>query len=52
MKSKPYFYIRDSQPYPQAAVGFELWSMSEDIVFDNIIISNQQSTVDQWTADT
>lgn len=48
-------YFQDKDPFKMtgiAGVGFELWSMSEDIVFDNIIISNQQSTVDQWTADT
>lgn len=38
--------------FNQAAIGFELWSMTDDIVFDNIIIANQQSVVDQWTADT
>eukprot|EP00112_Aurelia_sp_Birch-Aquarium-sp1_P024443 Seg774.1_Seg774.3 transcript_id=Seg774.1_Seg774.3/GoldUCD/mRNA.D3Y31 product=Calnexin protein_id=Seg774.1_Seg774.3/GoldUCD/D3Y31 len=48
-------YFEDNEPFKMtsiAAIGFELWSMTDDIVFDNIIIANQQSVVDQWTADT
>lgn len=48
-------YFEDKNPFKMtsiAAVGFELWSMSDGIIFDNIIISSRQSTIDQWTADT
>lgn len=48
-------FFEDKDPFKMtsiAAVGFELWSMTDEIVFDNIIISSEQSVVDQWTADT
>jgi calnexin len=49
-------YFEDPNPFvslkPIAAVGFELWSMQSDIAFDNIILSTDQSVVDQWTAQT
>jgi len=35
----------------QAAIGLELWSMSNDIVFDNFIIADSKRVVDQWAAD-
>lgn len=35
-----------------AAVGFELWSMQSDILFDNLIITDDKSILDQWTAQT
>lgn len=35
----------------QSAVGFELWSMSQDILFDNIIITDDLSVAHQWAAD-
>eukprot|EP00795_Rhopilema_esculentum_P000380 gene380-10044_t len=47
-------YFEDKDPFKMtsiAAIGFELWSMSDDIVFDNVIISSQKSTVDAWTAE-
>ncbi len=37
-------YFEDDTPFfsliPIAAVGFELWSMSENIYFDNIIVTS------------
>ncbi|XP_076319560.1 calnexin-like isoform X1 [Tachypleus tridentatus] len=48
-------YFEDLNPYKMStieAVGFELWSMSDGIVFDNIIISDDPLVVDQWTEDT
>lgn len=48
-------YFEDKDPFkmtPIAALGFELWSMTDEILFDNIIISSDQSVVDQWTSDT
>ena len=38
-------YFEDETPYfsltPIVAVGFELWSMNENIFFDNIIITSE-----------
>jgi len=48
-------FFEDSNPFAMktiAAVGFELWSMQSDILFDNLIIADDQSIVDQWTAQT
>jgi len=48
-------YFEDNNPFtmkPIAAVGFELWSMQSDIVFDNIIITDDVSLVQQWTHQT
>lgn len=36
----------------QSAVGFEIWSMSSDILFDNIIITEEIAIADKWAADT
>jgi len=35
----------------QAAVGLELWSMSNGILFDNFIITDNKRVADQWAAD-
>lgn len=48
-------YFEDLNPFgmkPIAAVGFELWSMQSDIVFDNLIIADDESLVNQWTLQT
>jgi len=48
-------YFEDNSPFTMksiAAVGFELWSMQSDIVFDNIIIADELDTVQQWTQQT
>ncbi len=31
----------------QAAVGFELWSMTEDILFDNVLVTDDVSAADK-----
>ncbi|GAA5983808.1 hypothetical protein JCM11641_005199 [Rhodosporidiobolus odoratus] len=35
-----------------AGVGFELWSMTEDILFDNIFISDSESDLQQFISET
>jgi len=48
-------FFEDNNPFkmkPIAAVGFELWSMQSDILFDNIIIADDMSVVTQWTLQT
>lgn len=34
----------------QSAVGLELWSMSQDILFDNFIITDDYDVAEEWTA--
>lgn len=36
----------------QGAVGLELWSMSDNILFDNIIITDNKIVSEQWAAET
>lgn len=36
----------------QSAVGFELWSMSLDIYFDNLIITDDEEIAKKWSDDT
>lgn len=36
--------------FSQSAVGFELWSMSKDILFDNIIITEEIEIAEQWAS--
>ncbi|XP_017776675.1 PREDICTED: calnexin isoform X2 [Nicrophorus vespilloides] len=48
-------YYEDKNPFKMhtiSAVGFELWSMSENILFDNIIITDSMDVADQWAAET
>ncbi|XP_047126386.1 calnexin isoform X1 [Hydra vulgaris] len=48
-------YFEDLNPFamkPIVAVGFELWSMQSDIAFDNLIVSDDDSIVNQWTLQT
>ncbi|CAG9823071.1 unnamed protein product [Phaedon cochleariae] len=48
-------YFEDKAPFKMAtvsAVGFELWSMSQDILFDNIIITEEIAIAEMWAADT
>nr|CAB3227491.1 calnexin [Phallusia mammillata] len=48
-------FFEDSQPFkmfPIGAVGFELWSMSEDILFDNIIITSDKQVSDEYAEKT
>lgn len=47
-------YFEDSEPYKMTAIGaigLELWSMSDNIMFDNFIITNDKAVADQWGAD-
>ncbi|CAG9865351.1 unnamed protein product [Phyllotreta striolata] len=48
-------YFKDDHPFKMTAVsaiGFELWSMSQDILFDNVIITDDIAVADKWAADT
>uniref|UniRef100_A0A182UGP4 Calnexin n=1 Tax=Anopheles melas TaxID=34690 RepID=A0A182UGP4_9DIPT len=48
-------FFEDLTPFrmtPIAAVGIELWSMSNDILFDNIVICDDESVADEWAAQT
>merc|ERR1712029_382512 len=35
-----------------SAVGIELWSMSNDIYFDNVLVTSDLAVADEWAADT
>lgn len=44
-------YFNDEHPFkmlPISAIGFELWSMSPDIYFDNIIITDDEEVAKKW----
>lgn len=48
-------FFEDNKPYemtPIAAVGLELWSMSENIVFDNFLITHSKAVADEWISET
>lgn len=48
-------FFEDKNPFtmaPIGAVGLELWSMSDNIFFDNMIITDDKAVADQWAADT
>ncbi|XP_034950015.1 calnexin [Chelonus insularis] len=48
-------YFNDEHPFnmmPIHAIGFELWSMSPDIYFDNLIITDDEDVAKQWADDT
>ncbi|CAH1100605.1 unnamed protein product [Psylliodes chrysocephalus] len=48
-------FFNDEHPFRMttvSAIGFELWSMSQDILFDNIIITEDITIADKWAADT
>jgi calnexin len=47
-------YFEDLEPFKMtsiAAVGLELWSMSNNILFDNFIITDSKTTADNWAAE-
>lgn len=47
-------YFEDLNPFrlePVVAVGFELWSMSDGILFDNILITDDKAVAAQWSED-
>ncbi|KAK3564938.1 hypothetical protein QTP86_031066 [Hemibagrus guttatus] len=48
-------YFEDTQPFrmrPVSAVGFELWSLTGDVLFDNILLSDDLMIAKRWTEDT
>ncbi|XP_008215933.1 calnexin isoform X2 [Nasonia vitripennis] len=48
-------YFNDENPFrmtPIYAVGFELWSMSPDILFDNIIVTDDEIVAQKWAEQT
>ncbi|XP_066246051.1 calnexin-like [Euwallacea similis] len=48
-------YFEDTEPFKMqtiSAVGFELWSMSKDILFDNIIITEDIAVANHWASST
>ncbi|KAJ6646378.1 Calnexin, partial [Pseudolycoriella hygida] len=48
-------YYEDLNPFKMAtiaAVGIELWTMSADILFDNIIITSDEYAANDWAAKT
>ncbi|XP_063237452.1 calnexin [Bacillus rossius redtenbacheri] len=48
-------FFEDKNPFRMAdigAVGFELWSMSDMILFDNIIVTDDPAGAAQWAAET
>ncbi|XP_072519938.1 calnexin isoform X3 [Salminus brasiliensis] len=48
-------YFEDPQPFkmsPVGAVGFELWSLTGDVLFDNILVCDNLETAKRWTVDT
>lgn len=34
----------------QSAVGLELWSMSQDILFDNLLVTDDYVVAEEWTS--
>ncbi|XP_050296179.1 calnexin [Anthonomus grandis grandis] len=48
-------YFEDKKPFemqPITAVGFELWSISRDILFDNLIITEETDVAEDWASAT
>lgn len=49
-------YFEDNDPFirltPISAVGIELWSMSTDILFDNIIVTDDEDHAYEWAQQT
>ncbi|XP_026796181.3 calnexin [Pangasianodon hypophthalmus] len=48
-------YFEDPQPFrmsPVSAVGFELWSLTGDVLFDNILLCDDLEIAKRWTKDT
>lgn len=47
-------YFEDLEPYKMTsigAIGLELWSMSDNILFDNFLITDDKLTADQWAGE-
>ncbi|XP_065574573.1 calnexin-like isoform X1 [Artemia franciscana] len=48
-------YYFDPNPFHMSsigAVGIEVWSMSDNILFDNVIVTDEKDVADQWAAAT
>merc|ERR1711936_570442 len=48
-------YFHDPEPFkmtPIGAIGIELWSMSNDIYFDNLLITSDMAIAKSWAEDT
>ncbi|XP_071847456.1 calnexin-like [Apostichopus japonicus] len=48
-------FFEDLEPFRMSsigAIGLELWSMTDDIYFDNFIITSDREVADNWAADT
>ncbi|XP_049765930.1 calnexin isoform X2 [Schistocerca cancellata] len=48
-------FFEDKSPFKMttiSAVGFELWSMSNMILFDNIIVTDDPAVAERWAAET
>ena len=48
-------YFHDPEPFkmtPIGAVGIELWSMSNEIYFDNLLITSDMALANSWAQDT
>jgi len=48
-------YFEDKEPFkmtPIGAVGIEIWTMSDLVLFDNFIVSDQESVVNDFTENT
>ncbi|XP_028132647.1 calnexin [Diabrotica virgifera virgifera] len=48
-------YFDDQHPFKMttvSAVGLELWSMSQDILFDNLLITEDITIANKWASDT
>merc|ERR1711862_451210 len=48
-------YFHDDQPFKMTSiggVGIELWSMSNNLYFDNLIITDKLEIADAWAKDT
>ncbi|EDO49786.1 predicted protein, partial [Nematostella vectensis] len=49
----PHFF-EDKEPFKMTSivgVGLELWSMTSDILFDNVIVTNDKAVADKWAQD-
>lgn len=48
----PYAYLSKWWCVFQDAIGLELWSMTDDIVFDNFLITDDKVSAEKWTEQT
>ena len=48
-------FFEDKTPFasllPIAAVGIEMWTMTKDMMFDNIILTDSKTVADDWAAE-